>query len=102
MYTFKYDVDELNAVVKYIKENNPYIPHRDENYILDSIRGCINNWDLVKPMYVGTLGFRIHFEESAAERDTVYVSFTVELFYPHTTKDYATYVPGQSTTTYRL
>ena len=102
MYKFEYSVDELNAVVKYIKENNFYVLNLDENYILNSIRGSIKNWHLTKPSIIGTLGFRIHFEESAAERDTVYVSFTVELFYPHTTKDYATYVPGQSTTTYRL
>jgi len=101
MYKFEYSVDELNAVVKYIKENNFYVLNLDENYILNSIRGSIKNWHLTKPSIMGTLGYQIIFEKDD-EDDQVYLSFKVDVFYKSTTKDYATYVPGQSTTTYRL
>ena len=101
MYKFRYDVDELNAVVKYIKENNPYILTKDENYILESIRGSIKHWHITKPYTVGTLGYQITFEQFD-EEDLAYLSFKVDVFYEPTTTDYETYVPGQTTTTYRL
>jgi hypothetical protein len=101
MYTFKYDVDELNAVVKYIKENNPYIWNQSENDILHAIRGCIKNWYLTKPYTVGTLGFQITFEQ-LDEDNVIYLSFKVDLFYEQTTEDYETYIPGQVTKQYRL